>query len=139
MRGHEHSMRLNSSFPSRCLISIKVRESPNSKRQRLANKVGTFFILLKRINFILLSVLTVFHVILNSIQCLVQRSNFIRLRQGRGGGGGGGGGWGEDSRIFRVAIIAGNLTSHPVKNMQKCRAPRIRESLNLLNEVQGNV
>ena len=38
----------------------------------------------------------------------------------------------EDSRIFRVTIIAGNLTSHPVKNGQKCRAPRLRESSKII-------
>ena len=36
------------------------------------------------------------------------------------------------SRIFRVTIIAGNLTSHPVKNAQKCRAPRLRESSKII-------
>ncbi len=34
----------------------------------------------------------------------------------------------EDSRIFRITIIAGNLTSHPVKNGQKCRAHRLNKS-----------
>ena len=52
------------------------------------------------------------------------RCYFPNTKQGPGGA--------EDSRIFRVTIIAGNLTSHPVKNGQKCRAPRLRESSKII-------